>query len=744
MDKLIKFIFDIVIAILLMFGTVLIYFGLRTESVVRTMDSMITEEFLTRIKKDGHLHHREYEDYLHRLSFTGTIYELQFEHKYNIWEPEYRMRSLEEIMEAQKAAYTGKNIYHYREVTTSRPAVTDPIDNSGLTMNTETNESVLAAAVNTPSTGHVHTDACYAGHVHKGDKTFTHSHAHTSACKRYLWCAGANIKCNSCGYEGYWMIAIYDQYGNNIGQVFVPDGKCPSCNKPAIVTAGINKYTYSCGYNVFTTDQMNADVIPNGSVRSYPGCTSPQNTNSATYTSGCYVYHKSRSWRDMLEYFPWTGEIMNAGTVFNNILDTNAAGMCDVPQWYYKGVVYMEGPISGTTWISLSYSAVNVNGSARYNYGGFNYYYNDGIWGYKSEWPSGITGYEANRVFNLSSSTGQYTGRSWSTSQDYKYEYGMSGDVKLCTFDHSRGVNQWVLACEQEENATLLCPDKIVSITPTHPLQSVYTQEPLITTVRATYVDGSKKTVKATAAFSTGTPASNKIVTLSYTDSLGNTKTCTITVNVIPRSKTCTNGHLYNLNPNGSDPGCPFCNAYVAIIRIINPPASTFTITIGTSLKDNGLTLLVTYMDGRTETIMDGYVDNLDRQYLGTKMVTIGYKGVTTQILVTTICAKITCDVCGFLYDLYPDGTNPGCPRCISKIPVFTGNVLRYDAEEYTDEILERMYENGSYDLSMDNTFRVRLKNKSPNLARSILQKIYPSLPEEWLSLKFSENIKAK
>jgi hypothetical protein len=87
MDKLIKFIFDIVIAILLMFGTVLIYFGLRTESVVRTMDSMITEEFLTRIKKDGHLHHREYEDYLHRLSFTGTIYELQFEHKYNIWEP---------------------------------------------------------------------------------------------------------------------------------------------------------------------------------------------------------------------------------------------------------------------------------------------------------------------------------------------------------------------------------------------------------------------------------------------------------------------------------------------------------------------------------------------------------------------------------------------------------------------------------------------------------------------------------
>jgi hypothetical protein len=119
------------------------------------------------------------------------------------------------------------------------------------------------------------------------------------------------------------------------------------------------------------------------------------------------------------------------------------------------------------------------------------------------------------------------------------------------------------------------------------------------------------------------------------------------------------------------------------------------TITIGTTLHDNGVKLLVTYYDGHTETITGGYDDNLDKQYLGTKPVTIGYKGVTTQIMVTTVCAKMTCERCGFLYELYPDGSNPGCPRCISKTPVFTGNVLKYEEINYTNDILEELYEKG-------------------------------------------------
>jgi hypothetical protein len=166
------------------------------------------------------------------------------------------------------------------------------------------------------------------------------------------------------------------------------------------------------------------------------------------------------------------------------------------------------------------------------------------------------------------------------------------------------------------------------------------------------------------------------------------------------------------------------------------------TITIGTTLQDNGVKLFIRYLDGHTETITSGYVDNLDIAYHGTKLVTIGYNGATTSLMVTTICKKLTCDICGFVYDLYPDGTNPGCPKCISKTPVFTGNILEYENSEYTDEILVELYEEGIYILGKEDTFHVTMQNKSSTLARSLLKKIYRSIPDRWLRLKDSVKIK--
>ena len=688
-DKLFKFIFDIVIAIIIMFGAVLIYFGLKTEKVIGTMDSMITEDFLTEMKKDSRLNYVEYEDYIRQLSMTGTVYDLQFEHKYNIWEPEYRMRTIEEIIAAQKAAYTGENIYHYREVVTSRPTVTDPIDNSGLTMNTETNESVLAAAVNTPSSGHTHTDSCYAGHKHKGSDnlTFTHSHAHNtiSSCTRYLYVSGFDVHCNNCGSDYYYNVAIYYWDGSRPQLAGAVDNsgveKCKNCNGTWLNKDYKPKYYYSCGYVADLDNDGWYDEIPNGEYRNYYGFSSPQNTNKATHVSGCYSFHQPKTYESMIEYYPWSGVIKNGPAVFNSILQSGIGSVCTIPEYFFKSLVLRSGPLEGYTWNSFGYRSVKQpNGQILFYFAGCNTWNGSN----KNEWPNGITSWELYSLFsNYQDSLNRYAGES-RTSQSNDLEYSMSGSVNVCDFDHSLGVGRWVLNCGLAENATLLCPDRVVSITPTHPLQSVYTGEALITTVRATYADGSQRTVKATTTFTTGTPVSNKVVILSYTDSLRGTKTHPITVNVVPRNRTCHNGHLYNLNPNGSDPGCPFCNVYVANIRIINPPTSTMTITIGTTLRDNGLKLLITYMDGHTETITEGYVDNLDNQYLGTKMVTIGYKGASTQILVTTDCAKLVCDICGFLYELYPDGTNPGCPRCISKTPVFTGNVLKYDVKEYT------------------------------------------------------------
>ena len=142
-------------------------------------------------------------------------------------------------------------------------------------------------------------------------------------------------------------------------------------------------------------------------------------------------------------------------------------------------------------------------------------------------------------------------------------------------------------------------------------------------------------------------------------------KDCEIRVTTLPRHKTCSRGHAYNLNQDASDPGCPYCRQWVDHLSIIEPNTSPIVIVIGTRLQDNGVKLLVTYMDGHTELLTSGYIDNLDRAYLGTKPVTIGYKGATTTVLVTTVCDSMTCDVCGYEYKLYPDGSNPGCPKCI-------------------------------------------------------------------------------
>ena len=102
------------------------------------------------------------------------------------------------------------------------------------------------------------------------------------------------------------------------------------------------------------------------------------------------------------------------------------------------------------------------------------------------------------------------------------------------------------------------------------------------------------------------------------------------------------------------------------------------------------------------------------------------------------------CEICEYEYNLYPDGTNPGCPRCIQKIPIFTGKVMEYERINYTDEILSTLYEKGQYNLNVDDIFSIQVTNKSSNLIRELLKKIFPSLSNRWIYISKSENILTK
>lgn len=260
-----------------------------------------------------------------------------------------------------------------------------------------------------------------------------------------------------------------------------------------------------------------------------------------------------------------------------------------------------------------------------------------------------------------------------------------------------------------------VCNSLISNIVSTHPVQTVGAGDPLITTVTATYLDGSTKVVVAETDFSTADITQNQPVTLTYkytVDGKTYSKTCTITVTVIPKSRTCENGHTYNINADGSDPGCPYCKAWLASLEVIDPADKKLTLYRGETLQDYGVTLLATYLDGHTETLTSGYLDNLDITYVGNQTVTLTYKGLYTYLPVTVKRGMVQCPTCHKFYELYPDDTDPGCPYCKAKTPVFTGNIMTYKNETFDTDIINALTEKGICYFSKDDYISIKITEK--------------------------------
>lgn len=633
MDRIWAFVIDILVAIVIVFVSVAIYFGLRTEAVMKTLATGITEDFLMEVKQNGYMSVSDYEGYMNRLSLSNALLDMKLEHVYKVHEPVYRLRTVEEIIAAQEASYTGENIYHYRELNTDKPVVENPVYDGSL--NTDTNESILAGAVDTPaSPSHVHTEDCYVGHRHsKGSCSFE-----------------ADLRC-SASDAGDFILGSREFYKRFY---------CTNCN------GNVAELVYS---------ESQATMI-----------------SFWNYSS---IY--------MRRY------VNNNGSIYMNL--AKDIGMYDIMDG--------NGPNPGQDWyhlvteVDFGFGTISINQYRKYN----------------PEWIQYLNAFwyvNANGI-----------------SETYLSIVGFDADW-ICPYcGHHLGY----YSCGNTEDTSLDCSQQVISLVPTNPVQTVATGDPLITTAAATYCDGSEKTIVCTTDFSTANVVQNQtaVLTYSYTiDGIQFSADTSIAVTVIPRQKTCSHGHTYNLNTDGTDSGCPFCKAWVKDLRIVHPTTSTLTITLGTTLQQNKVTLLATYYDGHTETVSSGYEDNLDNMYLGTKPVTIGYKGEAVQLMVTAVCAKMVCDICGYEYNLYPDFTNPGCPRCISQTPVFTGNIITYEEAVYTEGILEELYIKGTYEFSINDTFIISLKNRSDTIARRILSRIYPAMSNRWFTLRISDKIGAK
>lgn len=257
------------------------------------------------------------------------------------------------------------------------------------------------------------------------------------------------------------------------------------------------------------------------------------------------------------------------------------------------------------------------------------------------------------------------------------------------------------------------CGKIVKNITPTHPNQTVYINGELITTVRATYVDGSEKTVVAETEFLTSNLATNKSVILLYTvivDGVTITKSCTINVTIIPKNDTCSNGHIYNLNVDGSESICPYCAGLLKSLSIQEPEDGKLRLyrNPNASLEEEGLVLRAEYLDGHVDLVYSGYKDNLVPTYVGLQRVTIGYKGFFTSLDVEILRNKGQCNKCFLYYDLYMDNKDPGCPYCRARVPIFTGHIMKYYRDIHEDEILKKLYEGeGIYYFNRGDNFEV-------------------------------------
>ena len=574
--KSFEHVIDYVVAIFVLFLFPLIYFGLKQDLLTQTVVKMDTKQLVDDVRGKGYLTKEMFDHYLEKVGSTGVLYDIGLEHRERSYEPEYRFRTVDEIIEEQNKEFGGSNVYHFYPVLTNIPAVTDPVDNSGLTMNTETNESILATAVNTPpSPSHVHSDACYHGikHIHTGSSTSGGG------------CYGSSTtQLRECGSTRAWLrhTNVY---------------RCTVCNSS--ITGG-SPEGMACWKNdggVYTFAYVSSGWQCYGCNYTKPGENNPPCTEKISST----VYS------------------LNCGK-------TEGA--------YYNG-----------------------------------------------------------------------------NTQVYP-----------------------------------ICGQQVVSIAATHPIQTVYINDPLITTVTATYADGSTRVVVGTTTCSTANSIQNQIVELTYSvvvEGVIIIKTCNIVISIIPKTKTCNNGHSYNLNYDGSDPGCIYCKSWLSSLVVLTPDSGSITIYRGTTLPENGVVLQATYMDGSVEQVSSTFIDNLDTNYIGTQNVTMSYKGMYVYLTVLTKRNQILCSICNRSYELYPDDTNPGCPHCASLTPIFTGKVMEYDNRSYTDEILQELYEgSGTYYFNSTDYLILSVKNKSRSWGNRLVRNLYSNLGKTSIHITYGGYIR--
>ncbi len=250
--------------------------------------------------------------------------------------------------------------------------------------------------------------------------------------------------------------------------------------------------------------------------------------------------------------------------------------------------------------------------------------------------------------------------------------------------------------CNLANDNNARCASVIVSASPVKQNQTIYYGEPetFNPKIKVTYLNGTTGQVTATVKTTIKpTDWSPQKITLAYTGYFGNartygTYTWDVNLQVVPKTRNCPYCLLdYDLNQDGSDPGCPVCHFTYESLRI----APTF-VSLEPGATSLPISVTAVYIDQHTKTLTTSeWHDDCDFTTTGARMVGITARddlgNDRTDYITVSIEKYYTCDTCGRTYKSASDGSDPGCPYCQNSI-INIYAVLGKDTYN-VDEVLE-------------------------------------------------------
>lgn len=705
MNKVLTDIFEVICAILVMFLCVIIYFSFKDTELERINAEKYVNDLSGQIEATGVLTEEQWNTFLELLDGTNVRYDISLEHRYEVKAPEYRLRTVEEIIRSQNQAYTG----------------------SGAVETTDTNQSVIESYVPIDaSPDHVHTSECYLGHRH-GDNYYTsYIHHHTDECLytgntdvlidiKIVYSSSSNVR---TGYP--------ETYTSSLGTTYY--AYCHECKEllyECSFGGGASYYGSSFGWNHKVCNQPEAktSIPPDAELGSYTNWLSEQaigksewvvdeDESGYTFTpiDDKYSYReeysrtskhiKAEGIRFTLEKFPYTQYYKGCTTDNCMKQSKTTTYSCGFTEGQEIKELHECHEVVVSDYPMVDIEMECEDGSILYDRGGAPIYHKH----------VKICCAECGRVL-----------------LEYHQYY-----ASLCDFETNvSGTNI--------EGATI------------YTVEEVAKNNQVVTGKEWNDYLNSCEGTETEISLADYHGSSNYIGTYA-------TKVCkniefTLSGFLYSRPFTgCSCGALTYGSHIEYDCGLEqdeetICNHMVDLMvptnakQVVRRGSGIVTTAIVT-MKDGSTNIVVCSATGYDPTKIGDQTVKLSYQY------TVGNQTYKLQSdIEVSVFGKITCSICGFEYELYPDGSDPGCPNCISKTPIFTENILVYEEKKYTNEILETIEQHGFYKLRKNDSLQIKLESKKKTVSNILLNKLFQNRSlnriyiERYITIKDEEKV---